>query len=382
MLFLTRLKVLLKRKSTIFWILVFPILLASAEYFAFGKFISSTPIETISIGVIKDETPILLLDIFKEAKIEEQKPLYELIEYQTIEDATKDLENKKIDHYVYKKETEIKIISNQNSTNLSITASLIHQVNRIEDTIEDAYQSYLASGKNPEEVNVKEIIENLTKEVSYFKDTSTSKTATFYTFYFYALLAMSCLYAALLGVGLIQDIRADRSSLGIRIASSVVSKPKLVVSYFGACGLLQVISSCILYVYFTYILHISLGEQPLLILLTLILGSLAGITIGMLIGVLVKGGEAKAQGIVTAVTLSLSCLAGLMSVEVKHFVDHYMSFINWLNPASLITNSLYALYYYDTYTNYILYSCILFGISFLAIIGVLLKTRGETYASL
>jgi len=81
MLFLTRLKVLLRRKSTLFWVFLFPLLLATAEYFAFGNFIHSTPIDTISIGIVEQKTPEELETIFKEAKLEEDKYLYEVKAY-------------------------------------------------------------------------------------------------------------------------------------------------------------------------------------------------------------------------------------------------------------------------------------------------------------
>lgn len=385
MLILTRLKVLLKRKSTLFWVLLFPILLASAEYFAFGKFIHSTPIDTITIGVIEEKTPSVLETIFKEAKIDEDTPLYEVKSYSTIDLAAKALEEDEIKHYIYEENDKIEVLAKANGIELSVTSSVIEQAKIIETTIEKAYQTYyeqLALGQNPEKVDEQAIIKNLTQEVSYFKDNSTDKTATFYTFYFYSLLAMSCLYAALFGVSIVQDVRADRSSLGIRISSSVVSKGKLMISYFLASCLLQIISASILCLYFVFVLRIGLGGNIGLILLTLILGGFAGITIGMLIGTLVKGGEAKAQGIVTAVTLSLSCLSGLMSVDVKHLVDQYMPFINYINPASLISNSLYALYYYDSYTTYIINSLILAGFTILSVGIVIFKMRGEKYASL
>ncbi|MDE7385471.1 MAG: ABC transporter permease, partial [Anaeroplasmataceae bacterium] len=355
MLFLTRLKVLLKRKSTLFWVLLFPILLASAEYFAFGKFIKSTPIETISIGIIENETPELLENVLKEAKIEDDKNLYEVIVYSDTLTASQALEDKKIELYLYENNEKIEVVANSNSTALTITHSLIEEVKIIEKTISEAYKSYyedLAAGKNPTEVNPEEILANITKDADYFKDISNSKNATFYTFYFYSLIAMACLYAALFGVSIINDIRADRSSLGIRISSSVVSKHKLIITYFLASALLQMISSVILYVYLAFVLKVALGENVGLILITLILGGIAGISIGMLIGALVRGSESKCQGIITCISLGCSCLAGLMSVDVKHLVDKYMGFINYINPAALITNSLYALYYYDTYTKY------------------------------
>ncbi|MDE7214144.1 MAG: ABC transporter permease, partial [Anaeroplasmataceae bacterium] len=121
MLFLTRLKVLLKRKETLFWVLLFPILLASAEYFAFGKFIKSTPIETITIGIVEDKTPDLLKDILKEAKIDEDNYLYEVISYSDTTSASQALEDKEIELYLYEAEEKIEVIANSNSTALTIT---------------------------------------------------------------------------------------------------------------------------------------------------------------------------------------------------------------------------------------------------------------------
>lgn len=385
MLFITRLKVLLKRKSILFWIALFPILLASAEYFAFGKFIHSTPIDTIPVGIIEEKTSDLLLDIFENAKIEENKPLYEIKKYTNLNEAETSLKNKEITLYLYEQEEEIQIVAKSNSISLTVTESIISQVSVIETTIKNAYQQYyndVQSGKNPQEVNPEQIIQNFTKDSDFFNDLSSHKNATFYTFYFYSLMAMSCLFAALFGSNIINDVRADCSSLGIRISSSVVSKNKIILTYFLASALLQAISSVILYLYLAFVLKVALVGNVGLILLTLILGGISGILIGMLVATLVKGNESKCEGIITAITLSLSCFAGLMSVEVKHLVDQNLSFINWINPASLVTNSLYALYYYDNYTNYIIYTCILFGICLLAILGVIFKTRGEKYASL
>lgn len=385
MLFLTRLKVLLKRKSTLFWVFLFPILLASAEYFAFGKFIHSTPIDTITIGLIENQTPDVLQTIFQEVELEEGKALYQVNIYPSLDEAKTALEADEINHIIFEKDGEMEMLAKRNGTELTVTSSILEQTKIIEATIKEAYQNYykeIALGNHPEPVDEKKIITNLTQEVSYFKDNSTNKTAKFYTFYFYSLMAMSCLYAALFGVGIIQDVRADRSSLGIRISSSVVSKGKIMLAYFAAACLLQMISATILCLFFVYGLKISLGGNVWLILFTLILGGISGISIGMLISTCIKGGQAKAEGIVTAVTLGLSCLAGLMSVEVKHLVDQFLPFINYINPASLISNSLYALYYYDSYTNYIIYSSILVGFSILILGIVIFKIRGEKYASL
>lgn len=385
MLFINRLKILFRRKETFFWVLLFPILLASAEYLAFGNFIHSTPIETIQLGITTDGYQLTeeVLNIFEEATIDEDRKLYQVIEFDTLEEAKDGLTNDEAYIVVYNEEG-IKILSKENSIALSVTKSIVSQVDVITKTIEDAYQKYasdLQAGLSPEPVDANKIVASILADNDYIKDISNNKNATFYTVYFYALMAMACLYASLFGLSIITDVRADRSSLGVRISSSVVPKWKVVFSNFMAAVLLQLISSLILYVYLAYILKVSLGSHVFLSLLTLGLGGIAGLSVGMLVGAFVKG-EKKSEGILTVVVLSLSVLAGLMSVDVKHLVDTYASFINWVNPAALITDSLYALYYYDTFQMYIGYTCALAGFSIIVLLIVLIKTRGEKYASL
>ncbi|MDE7100705.1 MAG: ABC transporter permease, partial [Anaeroplasmataceae bacterium] len=155
----------------------------------------------------------------------------------------------------------------------------------------------------------------------------------------------------------------------------------LLMVHFLTALVLQFLSSCILFVYLAFILKVSLGNNIGLILLTLILGGISGLCIGMLTATFVKG-EKKCDSILTVAVLGLSIFAGLMSIDVKILVDKYVPFINYINPACLITNSLYALYYYNTFNDYCLYTCLLAGISLVMIGLVLWKIRGEKYASL
>lgn len=375
MLFWTRLKVLLKRKEIIFWVFIFPILLASVEYFAFGKFIHSDPIDTIEIGCVAEyQINGTLKNVFEEADLNENKKLYHINEFETKQEALEALESDEILLIVYEENGVVSIDAKTSSTEITLTTSIIEKVNLINSTIKEA----IASNQVAE---IENITKNLTADVNYFIDQSTNKNATFYTVYFYALMAMACLYAAFFGVTVVSDMRADRSDLGIRISASVAHKYTLLMVHFLAALVLQFLSSCILFVYLAFILKVSLGSNIGLILLTLILGGISGLCIGMLTATFVKG-EKKCDSILTVVVLSLSIFAGLMSIDVKILVDQYIPFINYINPACLITNSLYALYYYDTFNDYCLYTCLLSGISLVMIGFVLWKIRGEKYASL
>lgn len=370
MLFLTRLKVLLRRKDTLFWILLFPILLASAEYLAFGKYIHSEPIDTIEMGYVEEE-PLndYLLQVFKEIKLEDDKLLYEIHAYSTKASAMASLEASDISILLTEENNDLKIDAKAYGMDVTITENIINQFKIVQEMI-------LSTGESPEVIYT-----HLLADTSYIKDLSNNKNATFYTAYFYALMAMACLYAAFFGVSVIADVRADRSNLGIRISASVVPKWKMILINFLAALLLEFLSSCILYIYLAFILKVSLGNFIGLILLTLILGGIAGIVLGMLVATFCKN-EKKCDGILTSLTLGLCVFAGLMSVDIKHLVDQYASFINYINPASMITNSLYALYYYDGLTKYWLYTGLLALFSLIGVAVVIFKTRGEKYASL
>lgn len=45
-------------------------------------------------------------------------------------------------------------------------------------------------------------------------------------------------------------------------------------------------------------------------------------------------------------------LSGMMGITMKYVVDKNVPIINKINPASMITDGLYSLYYYDTFDRY------------------------------
>jgi len=65
----------------------------------------------------------------------------------------------------------------------------------------------------------------------------------------------------------------------------------------------------------------------------------------------------------------LGCfLAGMMGVSMKYIIDKNMSIINLFNPANMITDGFYALYYYDNLDRF------WFNIGSLLILSIILLT--------
>ena len=95
---------------------------------------------------------------------------------------------------------------------------------------------------------------------------------------------------------------------------------------------------------------------------------------GLAIGTIFKTNENIKTGIVVSVTMLGCFLSGMMGITMKYIVDKNLPIINKINPASMITDGFYSLYYYDTLDRYIfnivsliVFAVIMIGISFYSI---------------
>lgn len=380
MLFWTRLKVLLRQPSIWLWTLVFPIALATFEYAAFGKLDEIQTIETIDISVVTETEYSLqqsLLSVLESAEIEEGTSLFKISYEESYDIAMDKFEEEEIALLLYAGENgEVNINTLESDINTSITLSVIEQYNIVMGTISIIEPTQAEIG----EISAR-VMTGLLAEYDYFKDESTSTNANVTTIYFYALIAMMCLYASFWGKQITEDISADRSALGIRINVAPTKKLKLLGVYYAVAMALQTVSSVIVFLYLNYVLKIKLGDDPLLVLLTFIVGSSTGISIGLFVSTLVKGSREKRTGILNGITLVLSALSGLMMVNIKEVVDKAIPFFRYINPAELVTDSLYALYNYSTYNAFILRISILAAMSVILVVASVIRMRGDKYES-
>lgn len=63
---------------------------------------------------------------------------------------------------------------------------------------------------------------------------------------------------------------------------------------------------------------------------------------------LLKTNENAKTGILIAITMLGCFLSGMMGITMKYVIDKNVPIINKINPASMITDGFYSLYYYDT----------------------------------
>lgn len=164
---------------------------------------------------------------------------------------------------------------------------------------------------------------------------------------FYALIAMACLYGAFIGMNAVFTIQANLTTLAARRCVTPTHKLKLILSEMLSCFLLHYLNVLILLAYLRFVLKQEFyGQMPRMLLVTLI-GSMIGVSMGISVGSFGKMKEGVKVGILLAISMTGSFLAGLMSADMKYLVDQNAPLVNRINPAAVITDALYCINVYD-----------------------------------
>ena len=181
---------------------------------------------------------------------------------------------------------------------------------------------------------------------------------------------MTCLYGGILGMTSINQCLANMSQNGKRISVSPLSKGKLVLSSALASYITQLVGLLLLFLYTIFAIHVDYGTNlPLIVLLSLV-GSFAGLSLGIFVASIFKTNENAKVGVMISFTMLGCVLAGMMGITLKYVVDKNVPILNKINPVNMITDGFYALYYYDTLDRYFfnvislcIFTILLIGIS-------------------
>ncbi|MDU2202915.1 MAG: ABC transporter permease, partial [Anaerococcus hydrogenalis] len=221
----------------------------------------------------------------------------------------------------------------------------------------------------------------LTGNVDHIKNISKKNINIIYTF-FYTLIAMQALYGFNFGLLIIYRYEANLSSLAKRNAIAPIKKSISLLASILAGFIINFSIVLFTILFFNKIYKIDFSNELIPLIFLIGLASLFGVLFGCLIGLSNKSSIEVKNGIGIAVSMLFSYLAGMMNSDVKIMVQENYPIINKLNPASLINDGIYSLYYYDnldrywTDIGYLLFLTLLFGL-----ISYLL-TRGRQYDSI
>lgn len=370
-----RLKILLRNKSLIFWTMVFPIVLASLFGLAFGNLGGIGTFQPIDVAVVDADAAfddIGFLSMMEMLSKGDERlfnsQITDEIEAQTL------LANGEIKGYILMGE-EMTLFVNNSGFEQSIIKSFLDQylqsvsaANRVLSIRPEALPEVLTALDNRQ---------NFTREVSASR-TNPNNTLI----YFFALLAMTCLYSGFSGMTEVNDIQANLSVKAARINVAPVHKLKMFLYNITAAFVIQFVQLLVVLAYMVFVLSIDFGTREGLVVFTVFLGTIVGISFGAFISALVKGNENMKMGILLGVTMTGSLLAGMMFADIKYIVSTSAPVLAVINPVNLLADAFYALYFFDNYNRYIEN---IVGLSIFSVIfctATYLIIRRQKYASL
>lgn len=328
--------------NIIFWPLVFPLVLGTFFYFAFGN-INEADFQTVPVAVVKKDTADTFFLTYLD-QVEKSSPDLLKAEEMPEKEALEALQDKKIKGIYYVGKDPSLTVAGTGMEE-SILQTVLDSCGNTRETITNIMK------KNPQMdmKTMKTLLssQDLVKEVSLGGRTIDGNVQ-----FFYALIAMACLYGCFIGFGSSIGIQANITPLAARRCVTPTHKLKLILTDQLASFALGYVDVIILILYLRYILNLDFQGQMGKMLVVSFFGSLIGVSMGMFVGSLGKMQEGAKIGIMLGISMVSSFLAGLMNGNMKDIVEKSAPFINRINPASLIADAFYCINVYDDTARY------------------------------
>ena len=362
----------IKNFATTFWPLIFPLLLGTMFYFAFGN-IDDADFETVQVGIVKEKEPDTLFLMFLNQIENNGNPLISTQEFSEA-DALSQLENEQISgiYYVGKFQT---LTVAANGIPQSILQSVLSSYETGKNTIQQIARTHPSGLWNG-------IRQMLNQQETITQVSLGGHTINGSVQFFYALIAMTCLYGCFIGFGSAITLQANITALAARRCVTPTHKLKLILSEQIASFLLGYFDVIVLLIYLRYILKLDFQGKIGPMLLISFFGSLIGVSIGIFVGSLGKMKEGVKIGIILGISMICSFLSGLMNNTMKDIVEKNAPFINRINPAALISDAFYCINVYDDLGRYYRNLITLAVMSVVLVTASFLLIRRESYDSI
>lgn len=349
---------------------------------AFSNIENSEKLDIINIAIIQNDdfnNNEIFKNAFKELSDKNNDNRLFETKYVNEEEAKDLLEDEKIVGFMQLVKDEAKLTFTTNGISQTIFKYVTEEITQTNNIIknlseEEIKKEMIAGNYNIDYENIYSRVIKLTKEDSVKLNNISNSNLSYTMIEFYTLIAMACLYGGMLGLVAINQNLANMTSQGKRVSISPTSKGKLVLSSVLASYITQLVGVALLFLYTIFILKVDYGNKLGLDILLAMAGSLAGLSLGVAVASIMKTNDNAKTGIIITITMLGCFLSGMMGITMKYIIDKNVPIINKLNPANMITDGFYSLYYYDTLDRYIfdigsllIFAFVLIGISYISL---------------
>ena len=401
--FLITLKTNLRQKTALFWMFVFPIVLATMFNGMFGNLADTYRIASVPVAVVEDanwdkangapqfvdalagrssdvaDLGTRLIDATPVPSLAEARRLITddtTIGYLTI--STDGM----LSLTLSTDAAETAKDSNGSASVSPVTIAALHNAialyNRMDAVTRRAiidHPQAVVSQRFWESVGAGSV---MTKETSLtnFKPNATAR-------YYYALLGMVCLMAMSYAISAVTMAQANLSALGIRRTVAPLSRAAQLAAGFLASWLCTFLSLIVTLAYIRYVCGIALGGREPAAVLAVAVASFMSCAFGTMVGAIPRLTHATKIGLTSAIPCTLSLFTGLygqFAMNLSDWITRNAPALAIINPAQQVTNLFYDILYYDSYRPFATTCGILLAMSvvFLAVgIALLRRQRYE-----
>lgn len=372
------LKTLLKNKPLIFWTFAFPILLATLYNMAFSDIEKNEKLSIIDIAVVSNdefENNEFVKGALNKLSDETSKEQLFNITYTTLENSKKLLEDNKVSGYLTFDGDDVNIVVSKTGVNQTIIRIVIDEINSEKDIYESLINAELSQEYKNGNYNIDydKLYEKVSSKLNNTRvniNDITRANISYTMIEYYNLIAMAALYGGLVSMTVLNKRLANMDSVGKRVSVSPTKKGSMLMGSLFASFIIEIIGLALLFIYTIFVIKVDYGTKLPYILLLAIIGTITGLTLGVLISTVLKTHEGAKTGILISITMLWCFLSGMTGVSIKYIVDKTVPILNIVNPANMITDGLYSLYYYTSLDRYyfniislLIFSCLMIFIS-------------------
>lgn len=322
---------------------------------AFSDIEKNEKLNPIDIAIVENENfsdNIFFKEAFSNLENGENEDKLFNITYTNIDNSKKMLDNKEITGYLVFTDDIINITVNNNGINETILKFVVDEISSKKTIVENLIESQINNNDNQNSnMNYDSIylgVNNLIMQSDAKINNISNKNLSYTMIEYYTLIAMSILYGGIISMFITNYKLANMNSVGKRTTISPLNRGKNIIGSLFASYIVELFGLMLLFLYTIFVLKVDYGDRLNLVVLLSIVGAFFGLTLGVFCACVFKKNENFKTGILIAFTMFCCFFSGMMGITMKYVIDKNVPILNKLNPASMITDGFYSLYYYET----------------------------------
>lgn len=374
-------RLLLRNRGLVFWTLAFPILLGVLFKAALGGLMTTQSFDPVPVAVVDSQE--YRLSPYKTAFDELSRGDDALVTVTSVATTAEGSSLLADDHVA----GVVEVIGDEASLTVAtggmdqtILTLLLDEIAQRVDMVTTLMADEMAPGEDPQAVAA-EIMDRLAESGFTLKDASPSSMDPLMA-EFFSLVAMAALYGGMFSGTLMNYAQPQLGAVGRRIGVAPTRKSVFVASGIIASYVVEFVGLVLLVVVCRFLFDIDFGSNWGLTLVVASAGALAGLSLGVAVSALVRGGENMKIGVLIGMTMLGALLAGMMGGGLRYRVDATAPLVNKVNPVALITDGFYTLYYHPGSDGLWADLGILLVISLVLIGASMLTLRRQRYDSM